>query len=518
MENSVFRIDLVKMIRYVLKWIWVLILCAAIGFGLRYWNTTHRMPITYTASGTMYVYNSNPNLVNYQYATSMDLDSAVKLIDTYMIVVKSNKVMDVVTDRLAADYPGIMPGFIASSLHMSSVSETGVVSVSSTTADPKLSTDITNAVLDVAPEELIRVVGAGSVEVIDYAMEPKYADNRRPVWRGVIGAIAGVMMGGLILVLLFLFNRRITDTKDLTDAYTIPVLASIKRIKGSEKDPGAFLLTDQSSLEMTESYAKLRMNLLYSLVGKKSRSVVITSAICGEGKSTVTANLAVSCAQGGKKTLLIEGDLRRACQRDIFQYDKHSKGLSEILVGVSRAQNCILRNVREGLDILPAGAFPPNPAELLASDTMQKLLEELEGMYDLVLLDMPPINIVSDPLALSTQVAGCLFVIRQNYSDHRDIRKALVSAEMTGMNVMGFVFYGEKIDEGGYYRRKYYKSYYSRYDYRKHPSEDVVQTAQTAKTQESQKQTASVRGAASPARKPSKRKTDRAHRGRKKTH
>ena len=523
MNNNVFRIDLFKLIRFALKRVWVLILCAAIGFGLRYWQTTHRMPTTYTASGTMYVYNSNPNLVNYQYATSIDLDSAVKLIDTYMIVVKSNKVMEVVTDRLAADYPGIMPGFIASSLHMSSVSETGVVSVSSTTADPKLSMDITNAVLDVAPEELIRVVGAGSVEVIDYATEPMYEDNRRPVWRGMVGAIAGTMLGGLILLLLFLFNRRITDAKDLTDAYTPPVLASIKRTKGSGKNPGAFLLTDQSSLEMLESYAKLRMNLLYSLVGKKSRSVVITSAICGEGKSTVAANLAVSCAQGGKRTLLIEGDLRRACQRDIFQYDKQSKGLSEILAGASSLQDCILRDVRESLDILPAGAFPPNPAELLASDTMREVLEELEGMYDLVLLDMPPINIVSDPLALSRQVAGCLFVIRQNYSDHRDIRKALSSSQMTGMNVMGFVFYGEKIDEGGYYRRKYYKSYYSRYDYRKHPSEDVVQTAQSAQAQESQQQTVPAGNAASPSGKPGKRKTHkrktrRAQTGRKKTH
>ena len=462
MENKVFRIDLVKLILYVLKRIWVLILCASIGFGIRYWQTVYRMPDTYTASGTMYVYNSNPNLVNYQYTSTIDLDSAVKLIDTYMIVVKSNKVMEVVTDRLAADYPGIMPGFIASSLHMSSVSETGVVSVSSTTSDPKLSMDITNAVLDVAPEELIRVVGAGSVEVIDYATEPKYVDSRRPVWRGMIGAIAGIMLGGLILLFLFLFNRKVTNTKDLTDTYTFPILASIRRSKGSEKNPSDFLLSDSSSMEALENYAKLRMNLFYSLVGKKSRSVVITSAICGEGKSTVAANLAVSCGHGGKKTLLIEGDLRRARQRDIFRYDGHSKGLSEILAGVSSLQDCILPNVRENLDILPAGAFPPNPAELLASDRMQELLEELEGMYDLVLLDMPPVDIVSDPLALSTQVAGCLFVVRQNYSDHRDIRKALISAEMTGMNVLGFVFYGEKIDEGGYYWKKSYKSYYSR--------------------------------------------------------
>jgi len=121
MNNNAIRIDLVKLIKFGLRRLWVLILCAAVGFGIRYWITVHRMPDTYTASGTMYVYNSNPNLVNYQYASSVDLDSAVKLIDTYMIVVKSNKVMEVVTDRLAADYPGITPGFIASSLHMSSL-------------------------------------------------------------------------------------------------------------------------------------------------------------------------------------------------------------------------------------------------------------------------------------------------------------------------------------------------------------------------------------------------------------
>ena len=100
---------------------------------------------------------------------------------------------------------------------------------------------------------------------------------------------------------------------------------------------------------------------------------------------------------------------------------------------------------------------------------MQQVLQQLEKDYDLILIDMPPINVVADPLALSESVAGCLFVTRQNFSDHRDIKKALIAAEMTGMNVLGFVFYGENINQGGYYSRRYYKKYYSKYDYRKRP-------------------------------------------------
>ena len=100
---------------------------------------------------------------------------------------------------------------------------------------------------------------------------------------------------------------------------------------------------------------------------------------------------------------------------------------------------------------------------------MLTILGEIEGTYDLVLIDMPPINVVADPLVLSTNIAGCIFVVRQDFSDHRDIRSALISAEMTGMDVLGFVFYGENIRQGGYYSRRYYKSYYNKYDYRRKP-------------------------------------------------
>ena len=462
-------IDLVKLLKYVLKRLWFVVLCAEVGFGAVYMYMARYQTDTYTATGTMYVNNINPNLIEYQYTNYSDLSTALKLIDTYMVVVKSDQVMNTIVNKLSATHPGITSGQVSPTLFMASVSDTGVVAVKSRTNDPQLAADIVNTVLDEAPNEIIRVVGAGSIEIIDYAKVPIFPDGRGSTRKGMQGALYGAVVALCVLTVLFMLNKRVTVKKDLTDNYKLPVLASIKRQQNTTNNPQAFILTSQSPMEIIEGYAKLRMNLLYTLVDKSSKCVVVTSSISGEGKTTIAANLAISCAMSGKKVLLIDGDLRRACQRDIFDFDKHAKGLSDILIGNATWQKAILCNVSETLDLLPAGRFPPNPAELLQSKEMISLLNELENVYDLILIDMPPINIVADPLVLSGSVAGCLFVTRQDFSDHRDIRKALIEAEMTGMNVLGFVFYGENVSEGGYYSYRYYRKYYHKYDYRRNP-------------------------------------------------
>ena len=460
-------IDLVKMAFYILKRCWLLLICGAIGFGIFYWNTAVRQKDTYTASGTMYVYNGNPNLVNYQYTSTSDLNSAVKLMDTYMVVIKSNKVLDVVVERLTPDYPHISAGTIAGSLSMGSVSDTGVMRIRCTTDNAKKSADICNAVLDVAPAEIIRVVGAGNIEIIDYASAPKAPDGRNPMRKGMTGALYGIVAAAAVLAFLFLINQRIESARELTENYTPPVLSEIRREKQENVDPASFLLNKDSPMDKIESYAKLRMNLFYTLVGKDNHTVMITSGISGEGKSTIAASLAVSCAMSDRKVLLIDADMRRACQGEMFRYEGMDyPGLSDVLVGNIEWKNAILVGEQNNLDLLPAGHLPPNPAELLESDAMRKLLEEMSGEYDLILIDSPPLNIVSDPLALASAVAGALFVVRQGFSDHREIRKALTAAEMGGLNLLGFVFYGENLRQGNYYNRKYYRGYYHKYDHR----------------------------------------------------
>ncbi len=458
-------IDLGKLMLFILKNSWLVILCAAICFGVMYWRTASRQVDTYTASGTMYVYNGNPNLVNYQYTSTSDLNSAIQLLDTYSVVVRSNKVLDAVAERLSADYPGITPEFINSTLSMGSVSDTGVMRISCTSTAAQLSADICNAVLDVAPAEIIRVVNAGGIEIIDYAAVPESPNSRNPMMKGAIGGLAGAVLAAGVLSVLFLVNQRVGSAKELTDSYTPPVLAEVCLDKRKNDQNGHFLLTAQSPMEITESYAKLRMNLSYTLVGKNSRAVMITSSISGEGKSTIAANLAISCALSGRKVLLVDADMRRACQKDLFMLEDGLPGLSDVLAGSFRWQDVILPQAERGIDLLPAGHIPPNPAELLESGEMERLLGELAGAYDLILVDSPPINIVSDPVALANKVAGALFVVRQGVSEHREIRQALNTAELVNLNLLGFIFYANNPRKGSYYSKKYYK-YYHQYDKR----------------------------------------------------
>ena len=470
MVKGTTKLDLVKLALYILKRCWLVIICAAIGFGVMYLRTRD-MPVRYTSFGTMYVYNVNPNYVNYGAVSSSDLYTAEKLVSTYIALIRRDAVIDKVAERLVEKYPeefsGVSNGYIAGSLSMSADENASIMYIYSTTSNPKHCRMICEAVLDVAPNALNEIVGAGSTKALDYPTGdgvPSQASARR---NRLMGALFGAVAGAAILAGIFLLNRRVSDTKDLTDNYTPPVLASIKRDKRESDDPSAFLLNSKSKMEIIENYSKLRMNLLYTLVDKKNHCVVVTSAISGEGKSTITANLALSCAMSGKSVLLIDADMRRACQRDIFHYKRKARGLSNVLIGECKWEDAVIQSKQnENLDILPAGILPPNPAELLDSREMHELLEQLEKSYDIVLLDAPPINIVSDPLALSDQTAGSLFVVRQNFTDHREIRKALSAAELTGMKMLGFVFYGENLNQGSYYYRRYYKGYYHKYEYR----------------------------------------------------
>ena len=475
-------IDLARLAVFILKRCWLVILCAAIGFGFMFWRSSKTVD-TYTASGTMFVTNSNPNLVNYGYTSTSDISSAVQLVNIYSEVVKSETVMQRVLEYaidpagengneedvlLSQKYPGLSTNYIRNAISMNSVHETPMVQVSCTTTDPKMSADICNSVLQVAPAAIKDVVAAGEAKAQDYATVPMIANGRNDKKQGLVGGLAGAVIACVLLTLLFLMNHQVEKPGEITDRYIPPILSYIRRAKGSEKDAGAYLLNEKTDMDLVEGYAKLRMNLLYTLSEKMHRTVLVTSAISGEGKSTIAANLAVSLAMSGKKILLVDADMRRACQSEIFYYDPNASGLADILTGGTNPKKAIVSTVWENLDILPAGSMPSNPCELLESPAMERLIQDLEEQYDLILMDVPPINIVSDPLALSSKCAGTLFVVRQEFSDHREIRRALVSCEMTGLEVLGFVFYGEKLHQGKYYSKRSQRGYeyYNKYDTR----------------------------------------------------
>ena len=454
-----FQIDTTRLLQFILRYVWLPILCAVIGFSGTYYYYNEIAENTYTASATMYVFNGNPNAINYQYASTSDISAGASIVGLYAVVVKSNKVMDAVVEQLNHR---VTPEYLVNTLSMTSVSGTGVMRIACSTHDPQLSVDICNAVADIAPAEIIRVVNAGSAEVVDYATLPEKADDRQVMSKSLTGALIGAVVGAGVLFLVFVMNRRLADERDFTENYELSLLAAIPK---QPKRPGKeeYVIGPDTSSSVMASYGKLRMNVSFSL-RDETRLLVISSAVPGESKSVLSANLAISFAADGKRVLLIDGDMRKPTQQNLFHLDVRNGGLSDMLVSASGKPGELFTGVRPNLDVLPAGTIPPNPTELLGSNEMKRLLEDVLQRYDMVIVDTPPINVVPDALTLAGQNAAMLFVVRVNYSDHREIKKALAAAELSGTHIVGAVMTCADRTSQGYYNYRYYKRYYGYYD------------------------------------------------------
>ena len=232
------------------------------------------------------------------------------------------------------------------------------------------------------------------------------------------------------------------------------------------------LLCDSLSFAGSEAYKRLRANLLLSFPDEqKCRVIGVTSANRGEGKSITAINLAYTFAETGKKTLLIEADMRLpnlAARLELVE----SPGLSNLLVNLSKREDVLqVAEVQNMLHVITAGDIPPNPSELLGSEHMKACLQEFGKTYDYIVLDLPPVNVVSDALETARMVDGFVFVVRQEYSTRPSVIQAMSQMEMVDAKVLGFVMNHStgkgKRGLGRYYRKYGYYRYYSRYGKRK---------------------------------------------------
>lgn len=226
--------------------------------------------------------------------------------------------------------------------------------------------------------------------------------------------------------------------------------------------PKVFTLRNLKSV-VSEAYRTLRTNIQFSSIDKPIKSIVITSSILGEGKSTTSINIAVTMAQSGKKVLLVGCDLRKPSLHRAFIMS-NSKGLTNILVGNEDYKDIVYKAKGvEGLDVIGSGPIPPNPAELLGSYKMKNFIEEMHEEYDMIILDTPPIGAVTDGAILSTIVDGTILVCSVGESDINAAKRAKDLLDKVNANILGVVLNKVPIDDGGYY--KYHYSEYYDYSY-----------------------------------------------------
>lgn len=218
-----------------------------------------------------------------------------------------------------------------------------------------------------------------------------------------------------------------------------------------------FILTNHSSFHVQEAYKALRTNIRFFLAESGCKKFCITSSAAGEGKSITILNLAISFAQTGQKVLLIDADMRRPSLARLL-IEKPAPGLSNVLAGLNSEEEAIRVNIYENLDVLLSGELPPNPSELLGSENMQKLLKRLEKKYDYILVDLPPVGVVSDACVIANSLDGVLFLVRQNSTEREAVKYSIKQLELSGANLMGFVVNGTQT-EGKSYSDSYRYSY-----------------------------------------------------------
>ena len=228
------------------------------------------------------------------------------------------------------------------------------------------------------------------------------------------------------------------------------------------------------SFAMTEAHKRLRTNVMFSFADEDEsncRIIGITSSVAHEGKSTTSINLAYDLMKAGKKTLLIDADMRLSRIASLLDVQK-APGLSNLLVGKSNGEDLVqYSQTQEGLAVITCGNIPPNPTELLSSKRFETMLKSLREVYEYIILDLPPIIEVSDALIASKHVDGIILVVRQEYVDKRLIDDVVNQLQHGGARIIGFVMtcvhYGSRYGKYGY--KKYASKKYGYKKYQKAP-------------------------------------------------
>ena len=205
------------------------------------------------------------------------------------------------------------------------------------------------------------------------------------------------------------------------------------------------LVDKEPKSSAAESYRGLRTSLEYSSIDKELKHIVVTSSEPGEGKSTVVCNLSSVIAQNNKKVIILDCDLRRPTIHKKFGIS-NSIGLTEYIVGKNDL-NSIIQELNENLNIITSGRIPPNPSEVLSSKTMENLLKVLSERYDYIILDTPPLTVVTDSQILAGKCDGTILVVRAEATSKESIIKAYKELEKVRANVLGSVLNGIKGDK-----------------------------------------------------------------------
>lgn len=221
-------------------------------------------------------------------------------------------------------------------------------------------------------------------------------------------------------------------------------MANGKRDKSKHRSSADFMIASGQDVPFNyvESFKSLRTNLHFIAATEKLNTFILTSAIPGEGKSNTAINLAISLAEDGKSVVVVDCDLRKPSLNRYLKLGRNFQGVTDILTGSAEVEDALIQFEDLGIHVLTAGAVPPNPSEMLSAEPMAKLVEDLKNAFDYVILDTPPVSVVTDAAILGRYADGALLCVRSNYAPKETVQLAKERLTAVGVRILGVVLTG----------------------------------------------------------------------------
>ena len=402
------EINIRDFLNYLKKYVLVIVVVSLVLIiGVFIYDKSIKKPL-YTTYTTIILTKSNEAQTGTT-ITQNDILLNQKLVETYSKIIKSKLVLEQVISETGVTYTAEE---LSENVNVEAYENTEMLKISVTDQDPELAASIANSIAQVFSGEIAKIYQINNISVVDVAVTPEEVSNntlKRDLLIALFISIFGTI--GVVFVVYY-FDDTVKLTDDLEEEIGMPVVAKVfKSDIGSKNNRKIELLAQKYPKSVvSESIKTLRTNLQFSSVDEDIKTILITSSIPGEGKSFISANLAISFAQTDKKVLIVDCDMRKGRQHRIFKLS-NTKGLSNLLIDdMTNYKDYINKTSIKNLYVMTRGTVPPNPSELLNSNKNSELIKILRSKFDIIIFDGVPCNGLPDSIIMSKLVDKVLIV------------------------------------------------------------------------------------------------------------
>jgi capsular exopolysaccharide synthesis family protein len=443
MHNDQINIELKGMLKALKKRFYIIILVCLISIAIAIIYGKNRFYNYYETAATIIIGESINNKVNtFNIQDDKYINTYAKFIKTDVVIEKTIKQLnlEVSVDKLKNNItatPQKDSQFIEIKLKWHNISE---------------AKEILKTLSSVFMEQIKIIYPTVNAKIMDNVKEPEEVIKKSTCV--IISVLIGIVVSLLIIFAIEFMDNTIKEEEDIENYLKLHLLANVPLDKNMINSINIRAL-NRLNYSLVESYRTLRTNVEFSNINKKEKSLVITSAAAGDGKSTTSAMLAVYMALAGKKTILVDCDLRNTKTQNLFRAN-NLIGFTNVLLGKVPLKEAIQESEIENLYILTSGLKPPNAAEILCSEKTKELLDMLKREFEYVIIDTPPVGFITDAQILSQYVDGCLLIVSSGKSKIDEVIRSKKLIEQVNGKIFGVVLnkYADKVYD------KEYKTYY----------------------------------------------------------